>query len=210
MHPRTAQFIEHVRRKAEANGIAFNLANSVVVDVGHGIMSSGYYESSAELAVGVAKPERDWLPVLAHEFCHLEQDLAQCSEWCDSDVGNIDSSELLDMWLEGKNFSDRKLLEALHKTKVCELDCERRTVELLKRWKFKGISAARYAQRAGCYMQFHNYILIRRKWYPKGRPPYRCKAVQARMPTNLDGDYAEISPEVVLLFDRYFGYGGAR
>ena len=176
------KLFNEIVERCVANDVTLTLANSVRVvppgEAASGACSGVFDEESELLAVAVGKPFLTWLPTLIHEYCHLCQY---------KDDVYTDDDELHNQfwpWLEGKKKLSKAKVEASVKAIVgCELDCERRVLNIIKR-RDLGIDPERYVQRANSYLFFYRAVADKRQWYKK-KAPHEVKAIIAMMPTKL-------------------------
>ena len=78
-----------------------------------------------------------------------------------------DASSFLDEWLEfEKEFPKRTIRRAVQLTVDCELDNEKRSVRMLRKFKLP-CDEKRYIQSANSYLFFHQVMFENRTWYNK-------------------------------------------
>ena len=166
---------------------------------------SGYFaEDSKELVCTTKKPESEWLEIFIHEFSHYEQWKENSYTWKLSVLPDgEDSSDLLFSWINGsKDFSKKKLNEIVWRARMLELDCEKRAVKNIKKYKLP-IDIYAYIQKANTYVLFHNYVKIYRKWWRRGHAPYKMKDVYSQFPDRFLKNYTNIAKKYVDLFNEY-------
>lgn len=174
-------FLKDLRRKCRDNKIKLSLirAGQVKCDKDGEIKCSGYFDSG-DKELAVAKGQDDWLQILVHESCHLDQWLEGTKEWRREDkLGN----DVLDKWLLGKDIDRRKLKRAVNNIIALELDCERRAVRKIVEYGLP-ISETIYIQKANCYLLYYNYVYETHRWYKK-EPPYIKVGLYSIMPKRL-------------------------
>lgn len=111
--------LNDVGMKCIQHGISLNLHNGTnVLYNGDGTLCSGYFNGSnvpeeRVLAVAFNKPTRDWLPVLLHESCHMDQYLEQVKAWTDLDMPDgSDALDILFSWAAG-NDAEKRLIDSM-------------------------------------------------------------------------------------------------
>lgn len=157
-----------------------------------GLGCSGYFgDEPLELVVACGKPSRDWLKILVHETCHRDQ-WAENSRWWRYKVDGYDPLIWLHEWLSGEtNLRGKKLSDVLTGSAMIELDCEKRSVEKIKKYELP-IDLWEYRKKANAYVWFYQAMRYTRRWYAKGKSPYQVEAVWKAMPNDFDNDYTRI------------------
>jgi hypothetical protein len=188
------RFINMIKRNCKKYGIKCELRNVKYLKLSGNIKCSGYFDETDGKLV-VAMNRRDWIEILAHEYCHLTQ-------WIDGVSvyklgGNAVSK--VDEWLEGKNI--RSIKKWLGYARDMELDNEKRTVALLTNWGF-GLDLKLYVKKSNAYVQFYNYLYHSRKWSKPENSPYTNRNVLAAMPTKFNMNYEEMDEDIFKLFQR--------
>ena len=179
--------ITDIQRKAEKAGIKIDLVKNVSILVeGETTPTNGYFCSTDRvLAVAIDKPVDDWLPIFIHESCHMDQFLQDEFQW---EKWNVGYTMFFD-WIEGKKELNKKtLLRAFKDIIDCEKDCEKRTVEKIKKYE-TGIDVARYTQMANLYLYSYAYIMKVRKWKTG---IYKNKELTDLCPKTFQADYTKI------------------
>jgi hypothetical protein len=186
--------IEDIRIECQKLGVKMILENEEKVDLpGSNVKSSGYFDSENQiLAVGVKKKIDDWLIILIHESCHMDQWAENSKIWqdyinCEYDIWG---------WLEGSTeLNQSELKNGINASKNLELDCEKRAVEKIKEYKLDNlINIDEYIKKSNSYVLFYNYMLKYKKWYNK--PPYEIKDIIDIMPNNFNINYDELTEEM--------------
>lgn len=187
------EFIKHVKLMCKIYGVKCSLRNTKSVKlIGESVRCSGWFDESVpELVVSMNRP--DWIEILAHEYSHLTQWVEQTELWKNSESG----LRKLWGWLEGENH--RNMNKHINVARDLELDNEKRTVEIIKRFGLK-INTSNYIKRANSYIQFYNYIKISRKWSNPKNTPYNSKRLMNAMSPNFDMNYEILTPEIKKIF----------
>jgi hypothetical protein len=106
--------------------------------------------------------------------------------------------ENLDDWLVGLPIetieNDISLIRDM------ELDNEKRTVEVIKKWKLD-IDLKLYIQKANAYIYFYNWVKYSKRWSKAGNSPYNNDRILAAMPNNFENDYSNIPYEIKAIFE---------
>lgn len=77
-------------------------------------------------------------------------------------------------WLDGKDLSDKVLETAILKTIELEWDCERQSLDLIKKLNLE-VDVAKYKKAANAYLMFYHSVWENRKWASKS--PYNNNAI---------------------------------
>ena len=186
-------FINHVKGHCKEVGIKCDIRPVKYLVLSGNIRCSGYFcEETMRLVV--AGKSKDWLGVLAHEYAHLTQ-------WQDksTNIWNTGSTGVthLDDWLGGKKI--RSIKKAIQQSRDLELDNEKRTVKLIKKWKLP-IDLNDYIKKANAYIQFYNWMRYSKRWSSPGNAPYGNKAIYEAMPTNFRMNYNKMSDKYLKLY----------
>jgi hypothetical protein len=123
----------------------------------------------------VAAGKKEWLDVLVHESCHLDQHIEKVPCWENGEVG----INLIDSWLvKKKNISRQRLEKSIKDTILLELDCEIRTVKKMQKYKIS-FNKELYIQKANSYLFSYWATLRDKKWF---KFPYENKKIYENMP----------------------------
>tara|TARA_R110000824_G_scaffold12226_7_gene53656 strand:- start:63526 stop:64137 length:612 start_codon:yes stop_codon:yes gene_type:complete len=193
------KLIDFIKADVKANGGKLVLHKTKSVKWGSESSNGFFDESDVSLHVATNYDIKDWLGILVHEYCHFQQYLENCYQWriC---YDPIDVFELFEDVLKPNVKYDPDLVHrSFNAIRNLELDCERRTVKMLKEFN-SPINVTKYCQGASAYVFFYNYVSKHKKWYKKDTAPYRVKAVYSRMPDNLNGRYDKMPKWMENLF----------
>ena len=212
----TIQYIlADVSSKCVLNGISFHLHNTAnVVYDGDGTECSGFFngaEDDKSLEVAFNKPTRDWLPVLLHESCHMDQYLENAKVW--QDITMPDGSESTDMlfqWAAG-NAAEKRVIESMldlddiiNRALQVELDCERRTLEKIISYDLIDfINPIEYIQKSNSYIYFYLFIKEYGAFYDAKNKPYENHMIWSAAPSHFNGDYTKIPPLLLEAFRKH-------
>lgn len=189
------KLIADISKKCIENKINFRLEYADQVDTGN-IPCSGYFDEESLVVATKKKNIQDWLDILVHESCHLDQFTEKSSFWFPDEVG----LHVVESWIKGKKINVSKAREAFLNTINLELDCEKRTVRKLKKYKIK-FNSELYIQKANAYLFGYGVSFKKRIWPSK---PYENFSVYNKMPKKfLTGEKYFNIPDNILSFYKY-------
>jgi len=173
MNKNIQKLISDIMTQCVTNGINFRLEYTDQVDQ-ENIPCSGYFDEQT-LAVATKKEKmQDWLDILVHESCHLDQFLAGAKAW----MSDENTLFIVEGWIHGKNIPKKKLENGFKNTIALELDCEKRTVAKMQKYGIR-FNKKQYIQKANSYLFSYTYAFINKTWYPK---PYENPKIYNHMP----------------------------
>jgi len=175
MNKNIKKLIGDVAFKCIQNKIFFHLDYVNKVDQ-ENLPCSGYFDEKTLVVATNKKNVREWLDVLVHESCHLDQFLEKSKLW----VSDANSLCVVEAWINKKNISENKKLTGFNNTISLELDCEKRTIAKIKKYNLD-INIEEYVQKANSYLLAYLYAMIYRKCYPT---PYENPRIWKKMPKN--------------------------
>lgn len=184
---RARGFVDHVLRRAVRRGVSVKFsADARVPYMGDPCMLvSGYFidRPVRELAVAQGKPTDQWLGVLVHESCHMDQWIQEAPCWQDAFMP--DGREALDWlndWVARRlELPQDQVLDIVRRCRELELDCERRAVMRIQQYDLP-LSIEDYIRKANAYVFFYDFIATSRKWYPDDTAPYEQEEVISHAP----------------------------
>ena len=196
------KFLEMVKKDCKEKKVRLHLSKGryVVMD---GTRCSGYFTSDEPptLAVAMGRETSEWFPTLVHEYCHMQQWLDDTKIWWNANT----NTDLWD-WLSGKKeLSSKKAFQSCMYALDCELDCERRSVKMIKHFGLP-LKVDSYCQQANAYAYFYHLVYKHRRWYEVGKEPYNNRKIVSSMPKNLNGDHRTISDARVRLYEKCLGW----
>lgn len=195
----TEEFKKLVETTCEKQKVKFIVSTgSYVLGTEYGTQCNGYFSNDPEeLAISTGRPEREWFPVLVHEFCHMNQWSEDSPFW---DI-SIYSTYLVDLWLDNKiELTEKQKIEVFRGSILVEHDCERRAIKLIKELDLP-IDPIEYVQKANAYVLFYHVIMKHRKWYEIGKEPYNNPEIYLKLPTELIEDPLTISEEMLKIVE---------
>jgi hypothetical protein len=90
--------------------------------------------------------------------------------------------------------------KALAKTRDMELDNEKRSVKLIKKWDLP-IDVKVYTKKANAYVQFYNYMYLTRRWCNPSNSPARNPKVWKKMPASFRMNYEVMEEKYIKIFE---------
>lgn len=162
-----------IANKCLENNITLNLVAAKSIKINDTIECSGFFDENT-LAVSTFKKQEEWLSILIHESCHMDQFLDKKSIW----VKGSDPIDSLDKWLKGEEIKEEELIKSIHCAIILELDCEIRTVKKYLKYKIP-LDKDTYIQKANAYIFSYWATHRDKKWYPF---PYQKKKIYGKMP----------------------------
>ncbi len=194
------KFINDLKTITTKEGVKLLLSPEKGVEyVGGGFICNGYFDSDGKtLACALGKDVSQWLIILLHESCHMDQWLDQVPAWTEN-LG----MENIDKWLGGDDNVDMNLIdEEIRTSMLVELDCEKRTVEKIKKYNLDSIiNIDEYIQKSNAYILFYLWLRKNRRWYTIGKEPYNQAIVVSSMPKTFNIDYNTLEPNIEKVFD---------
>jgi len=184
MEKNLKQFIQDAVLELVDNGFSVTLSQEKHVVV-EGSKCTGYLDcENKEFAIAFGHPDV-WIEVFVHEYCHFQQ--------CIQGLKFYDDERSLDEWLNGDIEMPYEDAEALtHGHMEEELDCEKRTVEMIKKYNLE-IDTPQYIQKANTYILIYNVCLKQRRWIDKG--PYYFPEIWQSVPDHWLDSYETVTPE---------------
>lgn len=199
MHPIHREFIRHVKSECRRHKITIILSSQQTVSI-DGIPYGGYFDEFNNKLVVSSGSERWIISTLVHEFSHMEQWLYSDPTYTRRMKGGYDGSQIMDDWLDGKQFKKQTVKNAFSIARDCELNCEIRSVDNIKKYDLQ-LDIDLYNQEANAYILSFNYIKKYRK-HDLTTSPLQNEIVNS-MPKTLDLDYTKLTREHELLFKTY-------
>jgi hypothetical protein len=171
------RFVSDVVTDLVDNGISVKLEHTKLSSYFEGkrnIKCEGWFDEE-ELVCATKQPLDIWIPVLAHEYSHFRQ-------WKEKSryYTNGASVAVLDGFLEGtKVKSNQRLTKAINKIQEMELDCEKRSIDLIGRYGLE-FDLSLMIQRANAYIWFYSVVQKLGRWYTT--PPGMVEQIIKYMP----------------------------
>lgn len=181
------RFLEHTYKRAKEHNVSIIISpNSRIPYIeNEAMMVSGYFidRPKLELAVAAGKPFEEWLPILVHESCHMDQWIENTSVWKNVFVQGREAVDWIDLWLNGEENLPEPIENLIQRTREVELDCEQRSLRKIQEFGLP-IDMETYAKRANSYVYYYNHLLKTRKWYPENNVPYENERIWSQAPSH--------------------------
>ena len=198
------KFLKDLEKKFKKRNVTLHVSLRDYVILEKGKCNGFFDEIEKALYIATAKPLEEWFPTLVHESCHFDQWIQKDKIWKAYDRVCGDYS--IDEVIAGNTpLTEAETLNYLKLARNTELDCERRVIKKIKKFKLP-IDAKKYAKNASAYIMFYTYLLKYRHWYVMGKEPYTCKKILKHMPDNLNGKFARLPKKLVPLFHKCTTY----
>lgn len=190
--PEIKNFVDYVKKECKREGVKIVLKRAKNLKLSENMKCSGYFDGEDKvLAVAAKHPMA--LEVLVHEFCHFTQWIENTPEWQAADV----SLNYVEDWLEGKRVKNIKKWLGL--SRDLELDNEKRTVAMIKRFKLP-IDTKEYTKKANAYVLFYNWMFFSRRWCTPKNTPYRNNVILEACSNKFNMRYDELSESMRAAF----------
>jgi|APCry1669191515_1035360.scaffolds.fasta_scaffold01830_4 hypothetical protein len=158
-------FISSVRRQCKTYGVELILSPSrtVVLTDDYSQDCHGYFDDTYKaLVVACGRPFHDWIEILVHEFCHMEQWKSdeRWDKW-------TDACDTTWTWMSRDRILNKTQLNRVMDSMVeLEKDCEMRAVEKIRKWGLP-IPISTYIKKANIYL-YSYHMLPELKKFPTG------------------------------------------
>ena len=177
-------FINKVKKTCNNKKIKFLLSKHSVVNAKE-CATSGFFDSGSRY-LSVAKgrlPISNWLPVLVHEYSHVEQEIDNDKTFF-TEIKDESAEYILDMFLMGKRkLSYKQLTLAVDKIVACEHNCEIRSIKNISKHKLP-IDKVKYIKQANSYLFYYYFIREIKQWIPANIAPYYQDYIVDNMPSH--------------------------
>ena len=198
--PTMRKFISDTKAVAAKHNISVIMSPEIEISYPYdGTLVSGYFDANDPIRLAIACGRDDWLDILVHESCHMDQFIEQCPEW----TNGVDSVDRYFDWINGIDIPNVE--ESIHNAGLLELDCEIRSLKKIKQYDLP-IDCKQYAKRANAYTLFYLYTIKTRKWYSTDTKPYDIKEIVDSCSDELHISKYDLKyhPNVVEMFDKYY------
>lgn len=187
---------QDIKDACKTHGIKFYKGKGAYIKLSKNIKCGGYFDSENNV-LAYASKNPNALNILIHESCHLDQWIED-EDWFNS----FDSMEIIDKWLEGKEFDKEQLEKAINQSIELELDCEKRSVEKIKEYGLD-IDTKEYTRKANAYLFFYRWILETRRWSTPKNSPYRNPEIYNASPSRFLTNYSVIPSKLRAMFAKH-------
>jgi len=194
------KFISDLEEKCLEHNITLFTPNTPgVLYPGESIQTNGYFDPEKRiLACATGKELNQWLLILIHESSHMDQFIEKDPVF-DVLLGLDETFK----WINGLETPDFvKIDEEIKNGIAVEVNCEKRTVEKIKKYGLEFIASADvYTQKSNAYALFYLWMRQKRSWYKIGFEPYNIESVYTKMPKTFDIDYTKLTDDVFDAFN---------
>lgn len=201
------RFVADLMAKAAKHGVPVSLSDSPQVPYSDGVLLvSGFFvdRPQARLAVAIGKPYEEWLPILVHEACHMDQWIEKSPAWLNVFVEGREAVDWIDEWVDRKiELSPERLADCVERARTVELDCEKRAVAAILAYDLP-IDVPAYIQKANAYVLFYNHLAKVRRWSDPGNAPYENPDVWECAPKSLPVTGRVVPPELAAAYDKHY------
>lgn len=198
----TREFMSFVKKECKKHKVNFVEHKTAGIPLGE-IVVNGYFSSDVggeTLAISTGKPEENWLRILIHEFCHMQQWIEQSKSWTDCHIEDVDANTIFELWILGViELTPRQKKKVFLKIMENEADCERRVIKMARKHKLD-INEEEYSQKSNAYVLFYLHVMKTRKWYKIGKEPYNDKSIYPNMPKTIIKNLSRVNPKLIMLF----------
>lgn len=156
------RFVDFARAECRAEGVKVVLTEGRIVRTDHFECAGFFYANKDERVLKVATGRPGWQEIFVHEFGHFLQWRGGSELWRRSAKSRFSE------WIAGDiELTPAKALEHCRLDRDLELDCERRSMRLIRRYELP-LDQAGYARRANCYIFSHQLMYEHRHWFNPG------------------------------------------
>ncbi len=200
-------FLDSLKYQCTLNGIKYLFPKTPQVSYpGSGnIKCLGYFDDAPNpiIACALDKPTEDWLEILIHETCHMDQWIENIELWNNIKKDGIDCSVCMDDWLNGKDFTKEEYTHFIRTMQLVEIDCEKRSVDKIIHLDIP-IDIEGYIKRANSYLFFYSVMLETRKWCDIA--PYKIKEIVDVMPSHFltPDEYKNVPMDLLKLYQKTY------
>ena len=193
------KFISDIRKTARDHDIQVKFVNKdMIYAPGDPLGCTGYFdENEMVLCVSNAKNKKIFMSNLVHESSHMDQFIHDQYLWEKCSPGY----SIFFQWLEGTTIVKQEvLLEAVQDIIRIELDCERRSLQKIQKYKLD-IDVDAYIRGTNAYLYGYLFALETKHWTPQ---IYFDPKVIAACSSRLKKTYDRIPQRLHKVFLRQF------
>jgi len=192
------RFIADLKASCKRNKISLSFVEKPFIKLSDNIDCAGYFsEDEALLVVATQRP--DWLEILVHESCHMDQyedyNNGKSHIW-----GLSQSISFVDEWLGGTDYPIKAVYKHINNSRDLEEDCERRSVVKIQQYNLP-IDVKEYTQKANAYLFFYNYIKQTRYWPDSNNSVIRNEKVYKRLMKTFYKSYNKTPTRILRIFE---------
>jgi len=187
------EFVQSVLKTCEENNIPVKMPNAKTVQYAvDGVSCAGFFDDDpVQFGTACKGSYKKWLPVFVHESCHMDQWLEKSPFWTNKIPGHdVNPTVIFDKWITNKLEIDDATRDAIIDYLVyLELDCERRSVEKIKKYNLP-VDLDVYIRKSNAYAWSYRLVGETRNWDHSAS--YSITEVWEAMPGHFDNDYSII------------------
>lgn len=151
--------LSDIKKIARQNGIRVQLTPYKRVKI-YGGFCSGYFDEE-KIIVATKRKKVEWVPVLIHESCHMDQLLEGCPFYKKSEKALYN----FDAWTAGEiSLTTKKQIDMIKLIQDMERDCEKRTIRKIKKYNLD-IDTDYHAKLANIYLYSYEFMRHHKKWF---------------------------------------------
>jgi len=151
-----------------------------------------------ELIVCLDNPRRVFISTLVHEFSHATQYVENIPLWDVTERYHY----VYDNEHKWETYNKKLLKQTFTAFKMIELDCEKRSVELIKRFNLP-IDIKHYIQLANAYIYYYDILPITKRWCGQ-QSPCQIEEIVNAMPTNFNRKYKKLPGKYRKLYMKHY------
>lgn len=171
---------------ATNNGIKVEFVDKKLVTVfGEKSGCKGYFIDlpKPKMVIATGNPFNEWILVLIHEGCHMEQFIENNQNW-----SKLDDKGFWD-WVEyKKELTEKEITRGVDNIISLEIDCEKRVIDKIIKYNLP-IDTVTYIQKANSYVYSYYMCMKYRTWIPG---IYNREDVYKLSPKKFRKDYSKI------------------
>ena len=203
-HKGLDRFRKDLRDKCKKHGITLKLVDTPTIAYveNEEIQVSGYFDSENKiLAVACGKDIVEWLEILIHESCHLDQYVEESELWFANDYNGIDASTILDLWLAKIVELKPKMLNEITKKIIdLERDCDMRSIDKIREYGMNDIiDIDLYTRKSNAYHLSYIAVKRLRKWNKPLKAAYQVFPVLHSFQSKMSVGYSITKKQFDLL-----------
>ena len=203
-HSGLKRLVMDINAKCKANGVEMLLVDEpyIIFDTEGEVKISGCFDSEAlTLTVATKKPEMEWVEILIHESCHLDQFADATDIWNSTNIMGVDSNTIMDLWLKRVIEMKPKQLDVVIKKIIdLERDCDTRVIEKIKKYKLHDIiDINTYYRKSNAYHLSYHVVKKLRLWNKPLCSPYMIREMYMLFPDKMLDTYtmsAELTKKI--------------
>ncbi len=194
-HKGLIRFEKDLKALCKKHDINIKTGAGATIDYGNNkdIQVSGYFDSmNGELAVAKGKDTVEWVEILVHESCHLDQYVQNAKIWNANEYYDSDASGIVDLWLAKIVEIKPNMLNKMIKGIIdLERDCDLRAIAKIKEYGLDDIiDLKRYVQKSNAYHLSYIAVKRLRKWNKPKKAAYQVEEVLQSFPSVMSKGYS--------------------